>query len=744
MRHSLYLLDTNGNPQNVINGFPVMGELGGWHNLQYVPSGAFIDQVPQNTFVISMNDYRNAAVQQGAKVMVWDNDVGAEVTRGPILTTSDSVDANEIHWSTVTFADDLYDLVRADVTSSFASDIGYTNTGPSDPVPSRVAETLTQVGQRLLSLADTPWIFKNDVTGLDGILFSATGSIVQALDKLRQERFAHFTREMFGTNPRLVHFSDFGQPFTFNGAPVWLMGTNSNPTSGAANFGIRQMFTPQFNNTQEVINSITPTGAGNGTSQLRLRILYGAGGFIGFNPLYPILQRPTQSGATSDGFDYYIEDAASVAKYGRTRRTLPVPDVGVTVAPDGTTTPVSETAAAISLYTVAVNSLIRTAHPTTELSFTTAGVGDVRNIGGRTVHVKYDGWSYDPKSGAPAQFLSIDADYYVLSVTRAEDDNGNCIDTWVVSSSGQAIASAGGVLLGAVNTLTALHAAVQTMPSRQNKFKSQNIGPGNGGNAADLVLNIHADNSIVRTQWAILWLTLSGMVHTRADTGHTQDVTTAPMNTDVNAIGHDVNALSMQFEIGGVVVSSPLVYDPSTKLHLASGTAPGGAVPLMTDGTFVWAAGHPAHDIALSAQLLGIVDTARTTDTSGNPVNGTGGKVKATTGAADIAAGDPTPGTVGGSVPKNTHAASSGYGAALKVATTEEVYLGPAPTGVTVWIDGVLRFGPYSTTPGPISILPYVSDQAAHEIRVKSPTNGMADVEIDLSRDVAPIAVTPQ
>jgi hypothetical protein len=69
------------------------------------------------------------------------------------------------------------------------------------------------------------------------------------------------------------------------------------------------------------------------------------------------------------------------------------------------------------------------------------------------------------------------------------------MDTFTVSSAGQYVTSPSGLLIGAMDRVTALQAAVQTFPTRQNKHKSQNIGPG-----ADLVMTIHADNSMVRAR----------------------------------------------------------------------------------------------------------------------------------------------------------------------------------------------------------------------------------------------------
>jgi hypothetical protein len=49
---------------------------------------------------------------------------------------------------------------------------------------------------------------------------------------------------------------------------------------------------------------------------------------------------------------------------------------------------------------------------------------------------------------------------------------------------------------------------------------------------------------------------------------------------------------------------------------------------------------------------------------------------------------------------------------------------------VTVLIDGAVRFGPYSASPAPLDLTPWVNNGAAHEIRVKAASNGAADVLI--------------
>jgi hypothetical protein len=384
MGHELYLLDNAGNPAIAINGKPVGGPLAGWRGLSYTPTGGAIDKVSQNRVSIPLSDWRNVAVAEGTVIKVVDTSLltqDTEATRGPVLTIDQSVDDKGVHWANVTFADQLYDLSRADTTTGFATSQN---------------ETLTTTITRLLSLVDSAWTGQNDVTGLDGISFTvAAQSIAQAFGNLAQQRFSHFRRETVNGNPRNLHFSGFGLPFLANALPVWFVAPGVNPTAAAGNANMRQMFAPRFARKGEVRNSITPTGSGSGTAQLRLRLLYGRTDYAAYNPLYPVQRRVQQAASTSDGYDYYIEDAASVAKYGRTRGPFSEPNIGAVVNSAGGVSAVDEFAAAVSLYQAAVASLKRTKDPILELSFTTPGTSDIRNIGGMTVHVKYDGWAFD-------------------------------------------------------------------------------------------------------------------------------------------------------------------------------------------------------------------------------------------------------------------------------------------------------------------------------------------------------------
>jgi hypothetical protein len=276
-----------------------------------------------------------------------------------------------------------------------------------------------------------------------------------------------------------------------------------------------------------------------------------------------------------------------------------------------------------------------------------------------------------------------------------------------------------------MDSVTALHAAVQTYPMSKPRPKSQNIGPG-----ADLTIEIFADNSMVRRHWALMYLTLEGMVHTRADDGHVSDVTT-------NAMPHDVAAQNVGVGAGATTANTTIATqnfnlgigltenttDTSRPVYFRIISGIGG----------LWLPGAGNESVPISGQIYG----PQTDHPHAITATGLAASTPATTGATTGT------GAVGGTVPKATHLASAGFGAKKTVATTEEVYRGPSPTGVTVLVDGVQRFGPFNSTPGVLDLTAFVSDQAAHTVTVKSKTNGAADVFIDIRDDVTTFATRP-
>jgi hypothetical protein len=350
------------------------------------------------------------------------------------------------------------------------------------------------------------------------------------------------------------------------------------------------------------------------------------------------------------------------------------------------------------------------------------GRGDLRNIGGQTVHVTYQDWAFDTQNQV-YNIINVDGPYTVLQVVRAIKDDGTAEDTWTVSSTGQYAQTHDGVLIGALDQITALGASITTYPHRYTLTKTRDIDTGHS-----VALNIRPDNSIVRHHYALLSVIFEGVRHTLTDVGHTQDVITAPTNHDVAAVPHDVAALaSWHFQTGGVDHGTGGVnYNPTPTLNITT-NPPAGAVPVMFDGRFFYATVHGS--VPVPADTLQIFQSNPTT-------SGTGGKVVATTGAASGT------GQIGGTVPKKTHPATGGFGAQLARATSDKVTDGPLPTGVSVWVDNVLRFS--SVTNGAtLDILPYVGDNAGHLVEARAATIGAVDLQLDISVDITTTALKP-
>ncbi|MCA1667399.1 MAG: hypothetical protein LC793_08385 [Thermomicrobia bacterium] len=527
----------------------------------------------------------------------------------------------------------------------------------------------------------------------------------------------------------------------------------ANPTAQLTGGQQRLIFNPQVSYKRTVKNALTITGAGTGISELTLRPLYGNTSFAGYDPAHPVMQRPRQDGGGFDGYDYYLRDNASIAAHGTVWGRVQKSDVGPVVSPSGGVSRVDEQAAAVALYTIGLAALKVSKDPITQLQFTSPGVGDIRNIGGMTVHVQYHDYAFDVQNQVYT-IVNIDADYWVTEVVRNVRDDDTVEDTFTFSTNGQTVAGSSATLIGGLDGIAALHAATGTYPMAKPIPKSQNIGPG-----ADMVLTIPADNSQVRRHWALVNLQLEGMVHTRSDTGHVQDVVTAPIPHDIGNAGstvrHDVGTQGTVahdvgtngdvgldiYDVNGVhhvTTGTGYTYDPQVTISLNQASSkPASAKPVYFDGTAWYWDGSFTKDTRLNQGPMTIHSVHPTSGGTGGQVNptggGTGGHIPATSASSH-------PGGAG-TTRQRTHAATSGFGATSAVATQESVYRGPSPTGVTVWVDGTQRFGPFNASPGVLDITPWVSDQNRHTVTIKSPTNGAADVLIDIRDDVATVAV---
>jgi hypothetical protein len=356
----------------------------------------------------------------------------------------------------------------------------------------------------------------------------------------------------------------------------------------------------------QVVNDTAPVGSDNGVQQLTLRTLYNPSGeaarrdpttglpdgsyqsgpvaFAGYNPVYPICRRPSASGATWDGYDYFLRDEASVAAYDLAMDEDPKANIAPVKNAAGGISPADMQLAAVALYQWGVARLLWAAQPQETIACSTAGYADVRDFAGKRVEVYVKRQLPDG-----TDVLAIDLQPIVTRVEVAWGDAGDPTYRWELSTNGKQAGSIGNLVLGKIAQLDQQGYATPVFPVPIYMPKSQNIGPG-----ADLVLNFPARNNVTAVQSMLLFLTLEGMVHTRDDQGHTQDVVTTAMPHDVNALPHDVaavphdvnfaHAANYEFRVGGANFSVAGVdYDPHSKLHIAAGTPSGGAKVLMFD-----------------------------------------------------------------------------------------------------------------------------------------------------------------
>jgi len=228
----------------------------------------------------------------------------------------------------------------------------------------RVAETFG------LHLRDDPWNAQVDV----GAFGASSGLVLQNV-----EAVSPFLRE----NQRL--------------APVAKLGVLAEST--------------------EVWNRVIPLGAGEGVNKLDLRYATRAAPYA------------VQTATGPDGQPFwYLEDAASVAAYGRRTRVLAVKD-----ALPLANSPAGFTAAANALYDVAATWLARRAAVRTAYEVEAVGLRHLDAAGaplfqvGDRLRLVYRGVSRRP-DGARDAWLAVDAELWLLGFQRSFRDDGS--DAW--------------------------------------------------------------------------------------------------------------------------------------------------------------------------------------------------------------------------------------------------------------------------------------------------------------------------
>ncbi|MGE5595194.1 MAG: hypothetical protein ACM3S1_04055 [Hyphomicrobiales bacterium] len=163
----------------------------------------------------------------------------------------------------------------------------------------------------------------------------------------------------------------------------------------------------------EVWNRVIPLGAGEGVNQLDLRYATRASPYA------------VQSAVGPDGRTYwYLEDAASVAAYGRRTRVLSVKDaLPLANSPSGFT------AAANALYDVAATWLARHKDPRTAYEVEVAGLRHLDEGGlplfqvGDRLRLVYRGLAHRDDGSVDA-WLSVDASLWLMGFERRFRDDG--------------------------------------------------------------------------------------------------------------------------------------------------------------------------------------------------------------------------------------------------------------------------------------------------------------------------------
>jgi len=788
-RYRINILDALGNPTGTAGGVAVVGPLLNTRNVKYVPQGGKLDAVPTFSFDVPLAEWRNLAAAVGTQLQLVDQDLldaatglPAEVARGPLNAKSESIAADG-HWASITCDDLLHELVRASTTRGFAS------------IPGEATQSILTRMAKLQP--DAVWTAQNvDLgTAFDGIPFVVYAkSLLQGYADLAVQDFAHFKRGV----GRTLLFGSFGTP---SGLVFVAPQPNATATATDNNAIYRQIETLSYKTDGHLVNALTPTGAGNGDTELTLQSLYttagetqitqtvwrsGAASFAGAVPAYPIYKRLNYAGI-GGAVDYYLEDAASVTAHGRWHDFLRKTEIGPVKSVTGGVTTVDEQDAARALYTVTVAALKGSAKPKQELSITTTGIGDIRNLAGQTVRVRYNDIAEnitDPTQPIITT-LNIDADYVVMGVERSEGADEAQTDSWTLTTNGQYLATTASLVLGAVAMVEAGHSAIQTYPATIPYSTADNGGPG-----FPVGLTVFGGNYIVRRHEITAIITPGTLRVAAKPKNHTHTIPalTVPIPALVVAIpalpvvipsvavpippltvtippltatvpGQSITVPGQSITVPGQTITIPsLSVTGSAQLVVQSigattgttavtaklvnssvilfttagnnGNAPLSGMPTAT-GTSTTTVASQVSTVAASVATVAqkIVTTAQQTATN------------ATT-ASSTATTSTTSGTTASTTATTASSTASVTGASgLEYGATNDMNGGGTPTGLTLWVDNTQVAGPWDTPP-PVDLLPFIGDFNNHRVEVRiAGSAGHIELQILIRQDITTLAV---
>jgi hypothetical protein len=429
----------HGQPVASIDGVEVDGPARGARNVSYHGRGNVVSDVGKASFELPLAFARNNAVTRGTEIAIRAEGVADPVFEGIVQTRGRRVGRDGL-FARFEAYDLLVELAKPTVTTGFVA---------------RAGETTTALFERLLARrTETRWRVDNRIAGYDGANFSAYGiSVLQAAGKACGERFASYKRgPTLPDGTRTLVAGRFGA----ESSGLRLVRAPREAHRAAENPDIRVIADVSVDEDAALANRLIPLGAGDGAAQLTLAPLYGLTSGPGYNPAYPVLRRLREDAVapyTATSYEYYIEDAPSIAAHDLSERAYPRTDI-VPVS----TTAADYTVAAWTLYRESLRYLIDHKESVEQITVTTVANGELLDLGGTTVEVHHDEVNADGDLA-----LSIHGTYQVLTVER-RDATGAATDVWTLSTGNRRLEGDGTLFAGALEAIDYLRMTPTLFP----------------------------------------------------------------------------------------------------------------------------------------------------------------------------------------------------------------------------------------------------------------------------------------
>jgi hypothetical protein len=779
--------DKNGVYQSKINGWDNDGPALYYRNLSFNATGSILDAIGRIQVDLPMSEARNQVPQTGTHMLVFDSDYGNkdEIAHGIVLSKSEQV-SGDGNWGTFVAEDLLAEHRRVTATSGYVT-------------PPINGETLLTTVNRLANMrffvfdpTAAPWYVTCDITTLDFIDFTAYGvSAFQALDKLRQERAAHFKR---GPGRWLK----FGRFLTADGnyTPTGLVASKPLPGSQWTDLNPDFLLIDPTSFVRATdgtyVNDMVVFGAGNGDTQLSLEPAYYAQinptpispNPNWLNPNYPIQRRPRLDAGGDDTYEYYIRDLNSINTHGLSMGTNNKQGIGVIGTSEG-----EYQDASVSLYTAGLADLIWNSNPAYTYTFRTLAKGDPRDMAGKTIRVK---WYEMTKDGQIDWVLNDDL--YVLALDCQEQSDGTMYWVWTLNTQarwdGQNSAS---TITGALDTINQLSNQPMIYPSRQwiGPIEKDIAATDSTGQPVTFDISLPPDLSQFKMREAVFTVTPIRMYstattaiggqhshtftmpnlstptfQTAADHGHTTTTTGhADHNVSVPGHNHAGSTTSGSNVSGGTTTNA--AGSTATAFNLHYHTLPvvyGGDVIADNSqkGTGVLFMGHNGDNTSINAirqsgalkvgsgQGYGpsnLSDHSHTLSGSsaGTQGIGTDGSINKNAGIGGALIAAPTSQTQGfyqtatstNQTLVSTSSADPGHTHTLVYG----IFQGPLPTGLTLWVDGLQITQP-SDAAFSVDLITWLNDQNAHVVTIKAASLGRVQVVGNIRRQESTIRVS--